>query len=143
MSFLSINIQTFSILSAKYPPILDLQNILVKKDWRFENRMRKKKSVIFMFVMVLLLGITTGCTSLTEEDYAMHEENHEPMPDNISLSAPKLQEVYGLAVNYPKILEKVPCYCGCDKVGHENNLECYIGEMDGQNVKKWDPHGAV
>lgn len=104
--------------------------------------MRRKKSVMLMFIMILLLGITAGCTSITDEDYAMHKENHEPMPENILLASAKLQEVYGLAVNYPEVLEKMPCYCGCDNVGHENNLDCYIADMDGENVMKWDPHGA-
>ncbi len=98
-----------------------------------------------MLIFILSLGVTAGCTSLTEEDYAaVHSENHAPMPETILKASPKLQEVYGLAVNYPNVLEKVPCYCGCDGVGHENNLDCYIAEMgEDQVVMEWDRHGAT
>gem|GEM_PF-7020019 len=51
--------------------------------------------------------------------------------------APRTEEAYIYALNEPQWLEKVPCWCGCARLGHISNRECFItdeGELD--------PHGA-
>lgn len=39
----------------------------------------------------------------------------------------KTAQAYRIAQEVPKLLEQMPCYCGCYKtVGHQNNLDCYV-----------------
>ncbi len=51
--------------------------------------------------------------------------------------APRSEEAYVYALNEPEWLEKVPCWCGCARLGHISNRECFI-----TNEGELDPHGA-
>ena len=35
---------------------------------------------------------------------------------------------YQIAKEIPEILAQLPCFCGCEAVGHENLLDCFIDE---------------
>lgn len=48
------------------------------------------------------------------------------MPDVVMAQSVKVQEAYRFAASHPEHLETIPCYCGCNGLGHRNNLECYL-----------------
>jgi len=50
-----------------------------------------------------------------------------------------VQEAYRFALANPDVLEVIPCYCGCNGVGHENNRMCYVQSEtpDGRVVFDW------
>ena len=54
----------------------------------------------------------------------------------------KLAEVYEFAARHPEVLQYVPCYCGCEGVGHQANHDCFVKSRaaDGA-VTQWDSHG--
>jgi hypothetical protein len=54
----------------------------------------------------------------------------------------EVQEAYRFALANPDVLDKIPCYCGCNNVGHLDNRMCYIqsGSADRQVV--FDDHAA-
>lgn len=33
---------------------------------------------------------------------------------------------YQIAKEIPEILAQLPCFCGCEAVGHENLLDCFV-----------------
>ncbi len=33
---------------------------------------------------------------------------------------------YEIAKEIPEILAQLPCFCGCEAVGHENLLDCFV-----------------
>ena len=35
---------------------------------------------------------------------------------------------YQVAKEIPEILAQLPCFCGCEAVGHENLLDCFVDE---------------
>lgn len=35
---------------------------------------------------------------------------------------------YQIAKEIPEILAQLPCFCGCEAVGHENLLDCFVDE---------------
>lgn len=41
------------------------------------------------------------------------------------------EAAYHYAVTHPEIVQWMPCYCGCDGMGHGSNLDCYIKPADG------------
>ena len=45
-----------------------------------------------------------------------------------------VQEAYRYAVNNADTLQYIPCFCGCNNIGHRHNAACYITERlpDGQ-----------
>jgi hypothetical protein len=38
------------------------------------------------------------------------------------------REGYQVAKEIPEILAQLPCFCGCEAVGHENLLDCFVDE---------------
>ena len=41
------------------------------------------------------------------------------------------REGYQIAKEIPEILAQVPCFCGCEAVGHESLLDCFV---DGHGI---------
>jgi hypothetical protein len=40
----------------------------------------------------------------------------------------KDREGYRVAREIPEILAQIPCFCGCEAVGHESLLDCFVDE---------------
>ena len=51
-------------------------------------------------------------------------------------------EAYRFAVARPDLLRAVPCYCGCERQGHVNNLDCFVAGFAADGRPTYDPHGA-
>ena len=53
-----------------------------------------------------------------------------------------VQQVYDFAARHPEVLQYVPCYCGCERVGHNGNHDCFVKSRTANGtVAEWDPHG--
>ena len=65
------------------------------------------------------------------------------MPDYVQHAAPEVKEAYRFAVANPEVLTHIPCYCGCNALGHRHNLDCYVKSFrkDG-SVAEFDNHAA-
>jgi hypothetical protein len=71
-----------------------------------------------------------------------------PLPalPRVSFEPPRsmavVQQVYEFAARHPEVLQYVPCYCGCERVGHTANHSCFVKSRaaDGR-VTEWDSHG--
>lgn len=69
------------------------------------------------------------------------------LPDNLP-SAPRPAEyvraVYAFAAAHQDILRYVPCFCGCDRMGHRSNDECFVARRSPTGkVLAWEPHGVI
>ena len=53
-----------------------------------------------------------------------------------------IRAAYQFAAEHPEILSYVPCFCGCERSGHQGNEDCFI-KARGANgdVTQWEPHG--
>jgi hypothetical protein len=45
-------------------------------------------------------------------------------PDYVRTNA-ATEEAYHFAMLHPQIVQWMPCYCGCEAMGHGSNLDCY------------------
>jgi hypothetical protein len=49
---------------------------------------------------------------------------------------------YFFVGEHPEVSRFVPCYCGCESVGHTGNESCFVKRRDAAgNVLEWDMHG--
>ena len=96
---------------------------------------------ILFFVGAIFL-IITACSS----NAAAPVEKVNPLapvsalPEEIKQAPQNVQEAYRFALANPEILKQMPCYCGCGAVGHKNNYQCYIAEMDEYGKPVFDNH---
>jgi hypothetical protein len=53
-----------------------------------------------------------------------------------------VQQVYEFAARHPEVLQHVPCYCGCERIGHGGNHDCFVkGRAVDGRITEWEPHG--
>lgn len=57
------------------------------------------------------------------------------MPPYVQTAPTSVQDAYRFAVANANLLKQMPCYCGCGKVAHTSNMDCY--------VKAFKPDGSV
>lgn len=55
---------------------------------------------------------------------------------------PIAQQVYEFAARHPEVLQYIPCYCGCERVGHNGNHDCFVKSRAANGrITEWDTHG--
>jgi hypothetical protein len=55
-----------------------------------------------------------------------------------------VRAVYQFAARHPEVLRYVPCFCGCQNLGHRGNDDCFVSRRDASGtVTAWEPHGMV
>ena len=69
------------------------------------------------------------------------------LPDNLPYAARPadvVRTVYAFAAHHPEVLRYVPCFCGCERMGHHANDECFIAKRSATGkVVEWQPHGVI
>ena len=65
-----------------------------------------------------------------------------PLPTT-ALARPALavRVAYEFAARHPEVLGQLPCFCGCYKLGHRSNHDCFVAARDEGGRVTWDAHG--
>ncbi|HUV83533.1 MAG TPA: PCYCGC motif-containing (lipo)protein [archaeon] len=79
------------------------------------------KLLIIAAAAIILIGIFwVGPKLINNENY-----DDLNLPSYTYTNAPTLK-AYEYAIENPEVIEKIPCYCGCEGLGHTSLLNCYI-----------------
>ncbi len=98
------------------------------------NKPPKYFSILaLLFVLPALL---VACAKQPETGLAPLDQ----MPDEVRNAPPKVQQAYQFAIANPQIMQQVPCYCGCGKMGHTSNYACYASGVDADGKINFDTH---
>lgn len=122
------------------------------------------KKNLFLLFMVSSLALT-GCTTAAEKETAKPKETHEEQPNHTHVQQgdisettsgidvlpsflsdvdPQIRDIYTIAGQHAKLLEFIPCYCGCgESVGHKSNKNCFIREIKQSGEVVWDSHAVT
>lgn len=70
-----------------------------------------------------------------------------PIPFQVGYAPPRSTDVvtaaYQFAAEHPEILSYVPCFCGCERAGHQGNHDCFVkARSENGDVIAWDEHGV-
>jgi hypothetical protein len=70
-----------------------------------------------------------------------------PVPFQVGYQPPRPAEVvvaaYQFAAEHPEILSYIPCFCGCERAGHQGNADCFVrSRAENGDVLEWDEHGV-
>ncbi len=101
----------------------------------------KSRYIIWMLLLLAFAGVVSACAGQADTDQV--ELSLAPlseMPDFVQKSPPQVQEAYRFAVANPNVLDKIPCYCGCGAMGHQDNYECYIKEVRADGSLEFENH---
>jgi hypothetical protein len=74
------------------------------------------------------------------------QANLPPLPfgprDPLPRPTQVVAQVFQFAAEHPEVLGYVPCFCGCDHLGHKGNDDCFVKARNAKgDVIAWEPHG--
>lgn len=58
-----------------------------------------------------------------------------PQTHSADLSGP-----YAFAASHSRELRKISCFCGCERLGHRSNADCYLRHSNDNGRPAWNPH---
>ncbi len=88
--------------------------------------------------LVMLGGVTVLALLLA----ACSPASAPDLPRWLRGAPPEVRDAYAFAVAHPEVLQYIPCYCGCEGVGHRSNRDCFVREMRADGTVAYDLHGA-
>jgi len=102
----------------------------------------KTPRLLFLSIIVVLLSTTVfACaTQPSTEDVHLNMASMDLMSSEVHAAPLTVQEAYQFNVANPDIMENIPCYCGCENVGHKSNYDCYVSEVDRNGNITFDNH---
>lgn len=92
-----------------------------------------KRVLLVALMLIFVVWTLAGCGSKSSPKVELQMAPLDELPQSIRTSPINVREAYQFAVANPDILQKIPCYCGCGGVGHQNNYHCYVQEDDRPN----------
>ena len=106
---------------------------------------RKTYRTYFSFLILVLLStsLLTACSGNSTNasgGNGLAMASMAGMPAEVKSAPVTVQQAYQFAFANPDVLKQIPCYCGCDKVGHTSNYACYVHGVDENGVITFDPH---
>jgi hypothetical protein len=73
-------------------------------------------------------------------------ELHLPAIDPRLLPRPPevIRTVYTFAAEHPEVLRYMPCFCGCNEMGHRSSEACFVKSRSKTGtVTEWNEHGIA
>jgi len=52
-----------------------------------------------------------------------------------------VRAAYAFAARRPDIVQYLPCYCGCEKEGHQSLQFCFVKKRTASGIAQWDGMG--
>ena len=117
--------------------------------------MKKALAISFVLGTVVAVGLwnvsasATGAQqqSLTAKFGPHKQKALPPMPfgprDPLPRPPQVVAQVFQFAAEHPEVLSYVPCFCGCDHMGHKGNDDCFVKTRAANgDVIAWEPHGT-
>ncbi len=97
--------------------------------------MQPRAFIVILVLVSTLAALASACGSGGKKQSSFALAPESALPDFVRDAPPQVREAYRFAIANPDVLQAFPCYCGCGSVGHTNNLDCYIQEIQ--------PDGAI
>lgn len=80
--------------------------------------------------LILILGLSALALTACAESQPLAMAPLANMPGMVQAAPPPVQQAYQFAVANKETLQQIPCYCGCYKIGHKSNYDCYVSGVD-------------
>jgi len=70
-----------------------------------------------------------------------------PVPGIIYTGARPAEVVraaYLFVAQHPEVMSYMPCFCGCERMGHRGNEDCFVSRRDAAGrPREWETHGLI
>src|SRR5437867_4207349 len=84
--------------------------------------------VAIVVVSTIARAASSQQSTHTAASKATLPELHLPAIDPRLLPRPPdvIRTVYRFAAEHPEVLRYMPCFCGCNKIGHRSSEDCFV-----------------
>ncbi len=105
-------------------------------------------AALSMLVVAGVWSVTASARGVDPKPLAPHKQAslpplpfgpHDPLPRPTAV----VTQVFQFAAEHPEVLTYMPCFCGCDHMGHKGNEDCFVRQRAANgDVVAWEPHGS-
>ena len=120
---------------------------MTQEEQRAHVRQKRRKGWLYALPILAALVVGVGgAWLLTRQGDASSTEPEiqlapvSQLPEKVRSAPPVVREAYRYAIANPETLAKFPCYCGCGNMGHMNNLDCFIQDLNADGSIIFDYH---
>ena len=100
------------------------------------------RKFVFAFMVSLLFSLNVSACS-TNSQQKLHMMPMDNMPMEVRSASMHVQQAYQFGAANPDILGDIPCYCGCESIGHESNYDCYVADVESSGMIIYDTHAVT
>ena len=91
----------------------------------------------------LLLGMLVMACGGGEPPADLVLAPESELPQTVLSQPEHVREAYRFAIANQELLEQIPCFCGCNGVGHTSNFSCYVADDGGPGpVAEFEYHAV-
>jgi hypothetical protein len=73
----------------------------------------------------------------------LHRVRAGDLPAFAASESSLVQTAYRYAAAHPEVLQYIPCFCGCEMIGHRHNGDCYVQAARADGTITFTSHGAT
>ena len=106
--------------------------------------MLTRQKILLMLAIVVMLGGAVSCSGANPpaaQELAMAPMAQMPM--EVQQAPVSVQQAYQFAVANADLMKHIACYCGCGKIGHKSNYDCYVSGVDSAGKVTFDQHALT
>src|SRR6266849_8022999 len=106
-----------------------------------------KRVAIFSVLLTVVIAGVWNVSAADVKPLGPHKQvNLPPMPfgprDPLPRPPQVVAQIFQFAAEHPEVLTYVPCFCGCEHMGHKGNEDCFVKARDiNGDVVQWEDHG--
>ena len=102
--------------------------------------------IVFFGTIILAWGMYFEKEAKQDEDASVIAPWDDSWPSLPVSSLPShpiefIRAAYAFAARRPDIVKYLPCYCGCEKQGHQSLEFCFVRSRTATGIQQWDGMG--
>ena len=117
-----------------------------------QNSPRRKRRFVFGIAIGLIAAAVLAwgiyfekqATQVRDEsDFTAWDPSWPELPASVSPTHPIefIRAAYAFAARRPDVVRYLPCYCGCEKQGHQSLQFCFVKKRTASGIAEWDHMG--
>jgi len=87
-------------------------------------------------------GSHAGATHMPGQMDAERLAAWDARPDFVRAADARTSSAYAYALEYPDVVQWLPCYCGCVGMGHRSNMDCFLKPREDRAPIAFEEHGS-
>ncbi len=99
----------------------------------------KAKFISLLIILALGSAALSACSTNSNESH-LAMASMDQMPMDVQSAPAAVREAYQFNAANPDVMQDIPCYCGCDDIGHTSNYDCYVSDVDASGKITFDNH---